>query len=368
MSKTVTTEQFIQRATKIHGTRYDYTQVVYHKRISKVTIICRYHGEFFQQAGNHLLGQGCSKCAGRRPTQSNEAFIQKARKIHGEKYDYTGTTYNDRKTKIKYKCLTHGMVYQLPYDHLKSGCGKCASKNLSIDEIIALMNDAHNFRYNYDKTSISKMTANVKATCKKHGEFHVNISLHVHNKIGCKKCHNERRPEILTLSKKEWVRRAKLIHGEKYNYSVSDYISSHKKVKIICEKHGKFLQTASAHVQGSGCPKCSLSNRSSIEANWLDYMNISDINRNVYLKLNDKGFYVDGIIGKTIYEFYGDYWHGNPNTHKPFDTNKHNKKTFKELYEATLEKEEIFRQNGFKIISMWESEWKTMIKRNQVQI
>ena len=84
--KTLTTEEFIQRARKVHGDKYDYSKVIYEKNNKKVCIICTEHGEFWQTPHNHLKGQDCPKCSGRFQTDT-EYFIEKAKKIHGNKYD-----------------------------------------------------------------------------------------------------------------------------------------------------------------------------------------------------------------------------------------------------------------------------------------
>lgn len=57
-----TTEQFIEESKRIHGEKYDYSKVVYVNNRGKVCIICRKHGEFWQEAGGHLKGYGCRKC------------------------------------------------------------------------------------------------------------------------------------------------------------------------------------------------------------------------------------------------------------------------------------------------------------------
>lgn len=57
-----TTEQFINEAKIIHGDKYDYSKVKYVNNRTKVCIICKKHGEFWQEAGGHLKGYGCNKC------------------------------------------------------------------------------------------------------------------------------------------------------------------------------------------------------------------------------------------------------------------------------------------------------------------
>lgn len=62
MSKKITTEIFIERAKQVHGDKYDYSKVEYTKKDNKVCIICPKHGEFWQVANNHMRGTGCPKC------------------------------------------------------------------------------------------------------------------------------------------------------------------------------------------------------------------------------------------------------------------------------------------------------------------
>jgi G:T-mismatch repair DNA endonuclease (very short patch repair protein) len=78
------------------------------------------------------------------------------------------------------------------------------------------------------------------------------------------------------------------------------------------------------------------------------------------LKIKNRKIKPDGYdpTTKTIYEFNGDYWHGNPNLYKSTDTNKHNKKTFEELYKKTIERESFLVKNGYKVVSIWESDFK----------
>ena len=59
----LTTEEFIAKAKAVHGNRYDYSKVVYVNTQTKVCIICKEHGEFWQKPKNHLCGNGCVKCS-----------------------------------------------------------------------------------------------------------------------------------------------------------------------------------------------------------------------------------------------------------------------------------------------------------------
>lgn len=59
----LTTEQFIEKARQIHGDKYDYSKVEYVNNKTNVCIICPEHGEFWQTPHNHLKGKGCPICS-----------------------------------------------------------------------------------------------------------------------------------------------------------------------------------------------------------------------------------------------------------------------------------------------------------------
>ena len=135
--RTKTTEQFIIDAKSIHGDKYDYSLVDYINNKSKVKIICPTHGEFEQIPYSHLSGKGCPKCKGDKSrilNQSNtEEFINKADKIHDNKYDYSLVEYENARTKVKIICHVHGEFEQTPASHLSGhGCPKCKANNQRI--------------------------------------------------------------------------------------------------------------------------------------------------------------------------------------------------------------------------------------------
>ena len=88
----VTTEEFIAKAKAVHGDRYDYSKVKYVNNQTPVEILCSIHGVFVQRPHNHLKGNGCPKCSraaqSKRQAMSQDAWIEKAKAFHGNKYDY----------------------------------------------------------------------------------------------------------------------------------------------------------------------------------------------------------------------------------------------------------------------------------------
>ena len=119
-------DEFIIKAIKIHGDRYDYSKSIYVGADKKIDIICSIHGVFSQIVSSHLNGRGCSKCVGGvRKTLTD--FINDAKQIHSDKYDYSLVKYKNAKTKIKIICPTHGIFEQTPTKHLcGNGCFICS--------------------------------------------------------------------------------------------------------------------------------------------------------------------------------------------------------------------------------------------------
>jgi len=120
----MTTDEFIERAKKVHGNKYDYSKVKYENTETKVCIICPKHGEFWQTPHHHLMGIGCPLCGQKK--YGTEEFIERAKKIHGDKYDYSKTNFIGKKYKVIITCPIHGDFEQLPLNHLKGyGCPEC---------------------------------------------------------------------------------------------------------------------------------------------------------------------------------------------------------------------------------------------------
>ena len=198
MNKKSTTEEFIEKARKIHGDKYDYSKVEYKSCKDKVCIVCKKHGDFWQTPSGHLSGKGCIKCGFEstiyKQRFTTEEFIEKARKIHGDKYDYSKVEYVNSQTPVCIICPEHGEFMIRPNDHIQGQkCKKC-----SIDELSS--------KY--------------------------------------------------SMGKESFIEKARKIHSNKYDYSKVNYINNRTKVCIICPEHGEFWQKPDKHLIGEGCPEC----------------------------------------------------------------------------------------------------------------
>lgn len=314
------TTEFIEKANKIHGTTYDYSKVEYKNCSTKVLIICKEHGEFSQRPGNHLTGNGCKKCrdekSGSTQRLSLNDFINKAKDIHGDNYDYSNVKYVNSHINIQIGCKIHGIFYQKPNNHLNG------------------------------------------ATC-----------------LLCSKISSSQK-QRMTID--EFIIKSKKVHRDKYDYSETIYgINNNDKVNIKCLKHGLFKQTPDNHLTGKGCRICCIPKKSysKLALNWLNYIQLND---NIHIQhaenegefiIPNTNYKADGYCKETntIYEFHGDYWHGNPNKFEQSEINQITKCTFGELYQKTLDKELVIRNMGFKLITMWEIDWNKINKNIDIE-
>ena len=185
---------FIEKAKKVHGNRYDYSLVEYVSSNLKVRILCKEHGEFSQRACSHTSGQGCLRCTNEIKTKTLESFIREARGVHGDRYSYGDSTYINMDTKLNITCGKHGVFRQKPLSHLSGN--------------------------------------------------------------GCAKCAHEYRVSIIRKTRVGFIEEANQVHAGNYIYSDVKYVNSNEKVIITCKVHGSFLKRPSDHLGGQGCPLC----------------------------------------------------------------------------------------------------------------
>lgn len=199
-----------------------------------------------------------------------EIFIQKAKKVHGNKYDYSKTHYVNSKTKVCIICPEHGEFWQTPNSHLSgSGCAECAQcKKWTTEKFITESNKVHNNFYNYDKTNYINCNTKVVITCPIHGDFEQTPLMHVRGQ-GCPHCRNKKIADKVKLTTEEFIEKAFRIHGDTYDYSKVEYTYTDKPVTIICRKHGEFQQIAHVHLKGAGCPICNMSHGEHLIRNYL---------------------------------------------------------------------------------------------------
>ena len=252
---------FITKAKKIHGDKYDYSKVEYVNTKTKVCIICPEHGEFEQKPCHHLSGyEGCKMCYilsnKKNKLKTLEQFIKDARNIHGDKYDYSKVEYLGKEIKVCIICPEHGEFWQIPGSHLRGrGCPICAGRFLNKDIFITKAKKIHGDKYDYSKVEYIDSKTKVCIICPEHGEFEQKPCHHLVG-AGCKLCGLDRISKKNANSLNEFIEKSRKVHGDKYDYSKVNYSNNRTRVCITCPEHGEFWQTPHDHIQYHGCQKC----------------------------------------------------------------------------------------------------------------
>lgn len=300
-------EQFVKICVEVHDDKYDYSMLEseskYESLQSMVTIVCPDHGPFQQRALSHRYGKGCSKCSKYTDRFDTDRFIEEAKKVHDDKYDYSKVVYVSSNQKVCIVCPDHGAFEQLPYSHkMGQGCRNCSTNSRYVDTEI-------------------------------------------------------------------FINEATQIHNGKYDYGKVEYITNKCKICITCPHHGDFWQNAASHKKGFGCARCTEHGYSDIANAWLAFVAVTAkdlqhcLNGGEYSIPNSR-YKADGYdpASNTIFEFHGDFWHGNPRMYRADDMNAITKTTFGVLYDRTRKKERFVRDQGYAYCVVWESDWKKGVR------
>jgi hypothetical protein len=377
-------ERFINKANIKHeGKKYKYDRVDYKNCKEKVLICCSVegHGYFSQTPDSHLSGNGCPKCGRislqKKQRSTPEYFNQKARELHGDKYEYPyiNDEYENARGKITIICNIHGEFLQVADYHLSgNGCPDCGNITISEklmrdqSEYLHLCNEMHKGKYDYTDTIYTGCKNDIQYRCKHHG-LRTQLA-NSHLKYGCWNCAVVSRGLNLRLTTQEFTEMANNFHRNRFDYSKSVYINYTTPLIIICKIHGEFEQSPANHLSSGGCIKCSKTFFSKEQIQWLDYIKVSNptIQYATYGKehrIEGTRKHADGFIPETnqVLEFHGCYFHGCRDCNK--DSSVMNRllgKSFNELYERTKEKEKIILSKGYKYHELWQCKWKFAIK------
>jgi hypothetical protein len=253
MPPTLTTEQFVAKARIVHHDLYNYDMVVYISTETAINITCQKHGSFQQRPSAHIRGQGCSVCK----IVTSEKYIEKAKEVHGARYDYSKLNYKARSSDIVIICSIHGEFTQNAGAHLVgSGCSLCCNESRvkikDLNEFIKEAKKVHvDEKYDYTRTVYVSRTDKIEIICKIHGTFYQEPAVHLRGH-GCLKCGQGIASDPIA----HFIQEAQLIHGETYDYSLTNYEVCNENVIIVCKIHGAFSQTPANHLHGHGCQKC----------------------------------------------------------------------------------------------------------------
>ena len=322
MVKKLTTEEFVRRARKVHGDKYDYSKTVYVNSNTEVVITCKKHGDFKMLPYNHVkLGCDCQECSGTL-RWSKELLEKRGREKYGERFDYSMSNVNGKDGVIKIKCNVCGTIFEsTPHNHiggLQGGCPTCRynyvaeSERIPFKDFVARSKHVHGDKYSYHEDTYKDIRSKTIITCDKHGDFEQYAIVHV-NGSGCPYCANELVGASLMLNTDIFKQRVKEKYGDAFDLSETIYNGWDKKVTIKCNTCGEsFEQRPNDFLRGFGCPNCNASYGESTIKIFLKKYKINfkqqyTIN-NEDLFCSNKKLFVDFFLPdhNTIIEFNGD--------------------------------------------------------------
>jgi len=251
-------EKFLEKARSVHGYRYQYPTLG-EKVMQKDIIDVQFEGEIYKQKVlKHFIGRRPEKKTIKKTT---EEFIANSKKMWGEKYDYSLTEYRDARTKVK--IIHDGIVYeQFPNSHLTG-----YPVEGFLDQKIFIQKAKNKWGEKYDYSLVDFKNANTK------------VKILLNDAIYEQTPHNHLKyaPErVLRLkTTEEFIGESKVIHDNKYSYERTIYKTDREKLTITCPVHGDFDQVANSHLGGSGCKSC---NESFGEKKIAKFLNKNSIN------------------------------------------------------------------------------------------
>lgn len=367
-----TRESFIQKSKNMYKDKYKYDDVVYVNSMTLVNIGCP-KGHIFSRLPNKFLqGEGCGECSGHGRT------FAEFRRLSDEKYGkdvfkFNEKDYNGMTSPFQMTCIRGHEFTIDAHIHLreksKGGCMQCSNiaagirKSYTQEDCINLFESKHGKYYDYSSVTYVDSLMPVTIICKFHGEFQQVPTSHIQGH-GCRECGFKQIAETKTRSDEEWVNKARFIHDDKYKYLRVFHIVDKKNrafFEIRCQKGHTFTQRCEHHLQGNGCPSCT--NRfSKPQIEWLDYIAIEkDIQYGESGEFKPPGtsVFVDGFCleTNTIFEFQGDFWHGNPKSFDQTHINPRTGCTYGELFCKTISRRAKLESLGYTVVEMWESDW-----------
>lgn len=348
---------FIEKLNEKSGDKYEYLGY----ENGNVKFFCKKHNLISYNTTKHLLrGRGCEECCKENKRKWNElqnkiasdSFIEKAKKVHGDKYDYSKVNYVKHDVKVTIVCPIHGEFDIIPNAHLRgSGCKKCGiehshnKQRKTLEQFIKDAREIHGDKYDYSKVEYTNCDTKVCIICPVHGEFWQTPNKHLSGQ-GCKKCGNEKSSKSQSFTTEEFIKRAKEVHGDKYDYSKVEYKAYDKEVCIICPVHGEFWQTPDSHIQGSNCRRCSKQlskNENEIYEFIVEKLgkeNVIKTERSILERNSEIDIYIPSL--KLGIEYDGCRWHS-----EQFRKDKH----------YHLNKTEECNKNGISLIHIFEDEY-----------
>ena len=218
-----------------------------------------------------------------RNPMDHDYFVDRVKKMRGEKIVVIGR-YAGMCEPLKVRCPIHGEMeipraVRLVRGDVEEPCTKCGRRDhskrrratlsekseamVTIEEFVRRANERFAHKYDYSRSIYLSSKDKIEIVCPDHGPFWQRPAHHLISKHGCPACAAENKKRTMwRLDLREFIRKSRLVHGDRYDYTKSVYLSSTDKIEIICHEHGSFWQKPANHMTGYGCSKCGYDSQS----------------------------------------------------------------------------------------------------------
>ena len=198
---------------------------------------------------------------------ASSEFLHKAFKKFGDRFDYSKVVYDGAKVPVEIVCPDHGPFTQTPANHLRAthGCPSCFDRavprktthkkpNTTPEDYVARLNLPNG--YSVDMSEYVGITAGrVGIVCPIHGVSWEPPRSALIRSYPCAKCGAAKaHPRVKSYD--DFLSEAHKLYGDKYSYSPSEYTTRKSVLTITCSSHGPFVKVAQKHLSGQGCPVC----------------------------------------------------------------------------------------------------------------
>jgi len=360
---------FINKAQLIHGNKWDYSKVDYINRHKKILIICSIHGEFLQSPKSHLTSKyPCPKCIpphcipnpnskrSRNKNKPPRPLILPDRIINNEgvwirhcpkcnkEIICKSKSNRDIANKHNTVCLSCHNIGRKPSDETKEKWSRKMKEYWDNRKRGIFITQCMDGKVYYNENGIwcrkcPQCKKEMEYTKKEHAieSTESNRRCYTCTGKGSKRKSQKHMNGVFLNLKKQWCRKCPMCDRE------IEYTSKRWALKAEKNKTGCYICYSSSCVSKG-------------EIAFLDYFNIKDRQKQIGI------YFVDGMKGNTVYEFLGDFWHGNPKRYNLDDMNNATGKTFRTLYENTIKRFKDIQACGYDVKYMWESDWEQFTK------
>jgi hypothetical protein len=379
MTKRKTTEEFIAESTIVHNNKYDYSLVEYTTTYSKVLIRCPIHGQFHQTAKDHKHGCGCPKCGDDAVVSVRLSKSLDEKQASNKKRKDT----NIKNFGVEYPLQNKDIHNKQIQTNLERFGVEFPLQNEEIHEKRKRTN-LERFGVEYAQLNKEVLEKIENTNLERYGSKRPLGSGEIKEKI--RQSNLERRGVEHPAQNKEVLE--KMLHTNRKNHG-GVHNTQHHMVKVLSLITNKDWMVGEYITKGKPMAQLALELRVGETAVWryihnhkipIQHTYRSSSGSNSWIKsiieseqihiqhalnggeykIPGTTFHADGFCAETntIYEFYGDYWHGNPKIFKPEGVNKTKNKTMGELHQVTIARETKIKELGYNLITMWESDFK----------